>query len=60
MNKAWNAFIWLSVLSEDVQIVAPMAATIWETDETEAADILELLWNDALLMPGAISVYRGT
>jgi len=30
-ENAWNAFIWLGVLPEDVQIVAPMAATLWDT-----------------------------
>lgn len=48
-----QAFIWLGILPEDVQITAPMVTTIWQTDAVKAADTLEILWNDALLLPGA-------
>ncbi len=47
-----QAFIWLGILPEDAPISAPMAATIWQITEAKAADTLELLWNDALLLPG--------
>ena len=50
-EAAWRAFAWLGVLPDDVFIAAPMAATLWNTDVSEASRILELLWNDALLLP---------
>ena len=52
-EKAWWAFVWLGVLPEDASIAAPMAATLWNVKETEASTLLEWLWNDALLLPGA-------
>ncbi len=57
--EAWSSFVWLGVLPEDVSIAAPMVATLWEVDVTEAADRLELFWNDALLLPG-VPVRIGT
>jgi hypothetical protein len=51
-DEAWQAFVWLGVLPEDVQITPLMAATIWDMDKVVAIEILELLWNDALLLPG--------
>ena len=57
--EAWDSFVWLGVLPEDVSITAPMVATLWEVDITEAADRLELFWNDALLLPG-VPVRIGT
>ncbi len=50
--EAWDSFVWLGVLPEDVSIAAPMVATLWQVDVTEAAERLELFWNDALLLPG--------
>src|SRR6266404_1306587 len=50
-ESAWRAFAWLGVLPDDVAIAAPMAATLWGTDESDASRILELLWSDALLLP---------
>lgn len=47
-----QAFIWLGILPEDVQVTAPMAATLWQMDIGRTVDTLELLWNDALLLPG--------
>ncbi len=47
-----QAFIWLGVLPGDVQVTAPMVATLWQMDIEKAVDALELLWNDALLLPG--------
>lgn len=49
--EAWSSFVWLGVLPEDVSINAPMVATLWQVDLAEASDRLELLWNDALLLP---------
>ncbi|MBD2479777.1 NB-ARC domain-containing protein [Anabaena sp. FACHB-83] len=49
-ERAWENFIWLGVLPEDVTIAAPMAVTLWEMQSPdEANEHLELLWNDALL-----------
>ncbi len=50
--EACESFVLLGVLPEDVSIAAPMVATLWEIEVTEAAERLELLWNDALLLPG--------
>ncbi|RMF03021.1 MAG: hypothetical protein D6768_06880 [Chloroflexi bacterium] len=47
-----QAFIWLGILPEDVQVTAPMAATLWQMQLDKTVDTLELLWNDALLLPG--------
>lgn len=51
-EEAWRAFIWLGVLPEDVVVQAQMAATLWEMGQGEASEMLELLWNDALLLSG--------
>lgn len=50
-EAAWRAFAWLGVLPEDAVIAAPMAASLWEVSQAEATDLLELLWNDSLLLP---------
>ncbi len=50
--ETWDSFVWLGVLPEDISITAPMVATLWEVEVKEAADRLELFWNDALLLPG--------
>lgn len=52
-EDAWNAFVWLGVLPEDVLIAAPMTVTLWKMEQTEAQEILELLRNDALLLPAS-------
>lgn len=52
-EEAWRAFAWLGVLPKDVAVTAPMAATLWDMDRTEAAETLELQWNDALLLLGS-------
>ncbi|MEM9275865.1 MAG: NB-ARC domain-containing protein, partial [Cyanobacteria bacterium P01_F01_bin.143] len=57
--EAWESFVWLGVLPEDVSIAAPMVATLWQVEVAEAADRLELFWNDALLLP-SVSVRIGT
>ncbi|MBE9207566.1 hypothetical protein IQ244_13750 [Nostoc sp. LEGE 06077] len=49
-QKAWENFIWLGVLPEDVTVTALMAVTLWNMEsQDEANERLELLWNDALL-----------
>jgi CHAT domain-containing protein len=49
-EQAWENFIWLGILPEDVTIAAPMAVTLWDMEsQDEANECLELLWNDALL-----------
>ncbi|ELS04510.1 NB-ARC domain-containing protein, partial [Xenococcus sp. PCC 7305] len=57
--EAWESFVWLAVLPEDVSIAAPMVATLWQVEVAEAADRLELFWNDALLLP-SVPVRIGT
>jgi hypothetical protein len=47
-----QAFIWLGVLPEGVQVTPPMVAAICQLTEARAAETLEILWNDALLLPG--------
>jgi hypothetical protein len=49
---AWEGFAWLGVLPEDVLLAAPGAAVLWGLSPAEADERLELLWNDALLLPG--------
>ncbi|MEM7333492.1 MAG: NB-ARC domain-containing protein [Chloroflexota bacterium] len=51
-ESAWEAFVWLGVLPEDVLVTAPMTTTLWEMDQVEATETLELLWNDSLLLSG--------
>jgi hypothetical protein len=51
-EEAWRCFAWLGVLPEDAVIAAPMAATLWEQEEAQAADLLALLRDDALLQAG--------
>ena len=51
--EIWQHFVWLGVLPEDVLVVAPMVATLWDVAVAEASEQLELLWNDALLLPGS-------
>ncbi len=50
--EIWQHFVWLGVLPEDVLVVAPMVATLWGVAVAAASEQLELLWNDALLLPG--------
>jgi hypothetical protein len=51
-DGVWQAFAWLGVLPDDAVVSAPMVATLWEIDQIEASETLELLWNDALLLSG--------
>ena len=41
------------MLPDDVVIAPPMAATLWEMSQDEAADLLEFLRNDSLLLSSA-------
>lgn len=52
-QEAWEAFAWLGVLPEDVTVAAPMASTLWNVDRPDAGNLLELLWNDSLLLIGS-------
>ena len=52
-QAAYETFAWLGLLPEDAAIAAPMAATLWEVKETEADVLLEILWSESLLLPGA-------
>ena len=51
-EEAWKSFIWLAILPEDISLAAPLATTLWNVAESEAEDLLEALWNDALLAKG--------
>jgi NB-ARC domain-containing protein len=48
-EPAWRAFCELGILADGATISVPLAATLWGIGETKAADLLELLWNEALL-----------
>ena len=52
-KEAWEVLIWLGVLREDVNIIAPVVATITGKTWEETDCILELLWEEALLLPGS-------
>ena len=49
----YEAFVGLGLLPEDAAIAAPMAATLWEMEEAKADVVLEILWSESLLLPGA-------
>ncbi|MEO1390281.1 MAG: NB-ARC domain-containing protein [Cyanobacteria bacterium J06634_6] len=51
--KIWESFVWLGLLQEDALITVPTAAHLWQIDLDEAADRLDLLWNDSLLVQDA-------
>jgi serine/threonine protein kinase len=56
-EAAWRCFVWLGVLPDDTTLTAPMASAVWDVKETEAEEVLEYLWGEALLQPaGAIRV----
>ena len=57
-QAAYEAFAGLGLLPEDAAIAAPMAATLWEVEEAEADGLLEILWSESLLLPGAGPVRR--
>ncbi len=49
-EEAWEDFVWLGVLPEDVKINEIMASTLWDIDKEEAGEILEGLWGEGLLI----------
>ena len=51
-RAAYEAFVGLGLLPEDAAIAAPMAATLWDVEEAEAAVLLDLLRGESLLLPG--------
>ena len=57
--EVWESFVWLGVLPEDVAITALMVANVWDVPVAEAAERLELLWNEALLRQGTEQYVSG-
>jgi hypothetical protein len=49
-EEAWEDFVWLGVLPEDVEINERMASSLWDIDKEEAEEILEVLWEEGLLI----------
>lgn len=50
-EQAWENFIALGVLAENVSVAAPVAVTLWGMQsEKEASERLEFLWNQGLLL----------
>ena len=49
-EKVLDCFIWLGVLPEDVKINEMMASTLWDTNYENAGEILEVLWEEGLLL----------
>ncbi|MEA3307969.1 MAG: NB-ARC domain-containing protein, partial [Chloroflexota bacterium] len=47
---AWRSFVWLSLLPKGSRLTAPMAATLWDTDEETASSRLTLLYGESLLL----------
>jgi hypothetical protein len=58
-EAGWRCFVWLGVLPDDTTLAAPMASAMWEVEETEAEEVLECLWGEALLQPAAPVRVRG-
>ena len=50
---AFEAFTWLGILAEDATVAAPMASTLWNKDQEETFEILEVLWTESLLLAGS-------
>lgn len=50
--SAYEAFLWLGLIKDNSVITASMASVFWEKEKAEAARLLDLLWNDALLLLG--------
>jgi hypothetical protein len=55
---AYEALLGLSILPEDAVITASLASTLWATTAEKAEEVLEVLWSEALLMPGPLSRSR--
>ena len=51
-DEAYRAFALLAVVRKGSPITALMAATLWGIDDARAATLLDVLWSDALLLPG--------
>lgn len=51
IKNAKDAFIWFGVLPEDTEINASMASNLWHTTKIEASELLELMCDEALLIP---------
>lgn len=47
--EATKYFMLLGSLQEDAEITPAVASTIWDLDQTEARDVLEMLWAESLL-----------
>ena len=54
-----ECFAWLGVLPEDANINHLMTATLWDTDERHAREILQYFRSQALLLPG-VTLADGT
>lgn len=50
-KDSWLCYVTLGTIPDDTVVAAPMAANLWRCGQEEAAELLELLWNDALLLP---------
>jgi hypothetical protein len=53
-EEAWEDFIWLGILHEDVKINKKMASILWNTGEEKAGLILEEHWEEGLLIQDSI------
>ncbi len=50
---AWEFFAWLGVLPDDTPVTAQLAATLWGVDESEAAEMLNALADEAIVQRNA-------
>jgi len=46
---AWDCFVWLGVLPDDVVLTAPMAATLWGRSAADAKQLLAILADEAMI-----------
>ena len=53
------SFAWLGATHEDTDLTVGAAARLWETDEQQAHDWLEILWNDAMLIRSELAPAAG-
>ncbi len=58
-DRAAQNYLRLGVLHDDAALTAQVGATVWETDLPQAAALLELFWNDSLLLRDSDSVACG-
>lgn len=59
-DEAWQAFAWLGILRVDASINVRVAAVLWDVNEAEAVRILDLLWNESLLLKAIPILVNGT